>query len=176
MAEPETLRLHYNTDAAPCFSLASCSFNGVCGSKGLCSCGDGFTGADCSYSSSCLGTRIFASDSGSFSSSRAALASDSRYSNHVECVFVVSTARAFVQFNVTFNLEDTFDFLEVCSGDGENAAVQARLTGHGEQLVTVRTVNGTASMRLLADNKGRGMDFRATFLASDAACSTAADC
>jgi len=92
----------------------------TCGAGGVCGCLPGYSGADCSHPS-CLGTAVSRGSSGEFKSAANALSAQHLYANQADCLFVaeVGARFSFVRFNVTFDLEATFDELLVrAGGDG----------------------------------------------------------
>ena len=92
-----------------------CSGQGAC-RNGKCFCEPGFGGADCSLAT-CLGTTTLTGPTGEFRSSPTAPDRDEPYPNSAECHFVADVETNYVSFTITYDVEPTFDFVEVKSGD-----------------------------------------------------------
>ena len=168
----------YDAAASSC-DAAFCGAHGTCDTaSGLCACEAGYGGADCSLAS-CLGTTTRTASTGEFRSSPTAPDRGAPYGNGVECHFVadVGTSFGYVSFTITYDVEPTFDFVDVKSGDGDGEK-WARLSGDTSDTatITVPTTDGKASLVFTSDDKGRRGGFQATYVAKDAACASDADC
>jgi taurine transport system substrate-binding protein len=164
LPEEDGWSLTYSRVDPGCVSAADCSHRGTCENL-LCNCISGWAGADCSHPS-CLGTHQAkkGASTGVFMSDAAALMRDHQYPNSADCVFETRGSQGqHVTFQIQLDLEESFDFLEVRSGTGPTAVIVTRLTGYLNTTITVPTIQGTASLRFLTDNKGRRSGFRATF-------------
>lgn len=168
---PDGIRVSYTASNSGC---DDCSGHGECLANGLCRCDKGYGGGDCSHEH-CLGTHKHAvgATSGSMSSGVKALSDGHLYPNSARCDFVVEPETAFVRFDLDYDLEETFDYLRIFSGDEEIT----RFTGNGRQSLTVPVgVDRTARLRFTSDNKGRRSGFNATFEGRDTVCTLDADC
>ena len=83
-------------EGAACTSDADCNGN-TCASDGLCVCGNGQSGGDCSHAT-CLGTTTYSTSTGTFSSGVRALEADHLYPTFSDCTFVITTAVATPQY------------------------------------------------------------------------------
>ena len=97
-------------------------------------------GGDCSFTDHCLGTSFLDVTNGAeqkVASSRALASGLSgateQYPNELDCVFEIqATTRDFVAFEVEYDLETSFDFLELYTGSlssGDSATLHMALTG-----------------------------------------------
>ncbi len=167
----------YDAAASAC-DAAYCGAHGTCGASGLCTCDAGYGGADCSHPS-CLGTTTLTNSTGEFRSSPTAPDRDEPYPNGAECHFVADVGASFgyVSFTITYDVEPTFDFVTVKSGDGDGDT-WARLSGDTSNTttITVPTTDGKAGLVFESDDKGRRGGFRAAYVAKSVACASNADC
>ena len=164
----------YDAGALVCAADHSTCGNGKCdAASGLCTCDAGYGGADCSLAT-CLGTTTLTSPTGEFRSSPTAPDRDEPYPNSAECHFVadVGTSFGYVSFTVTYDVEPTFDFVSVNSGD----VTWARLSGEDTATILVPATDGKASLVFTSDSRGRRGGFRATYVAKSVACASNADC
>ena len=118
--------------------------------SGLCTCDAGYGGADCSLAT-CLGTMTSSSQSGEFRSSPTAPDSTAPYPNGAECHFVADVETNYVSFTITHDVEPTFDFVTVKSGD----ETWVRLSGEDTATILVPTTDGKAELVFESDDKGR---------------------
>merc|ERR1719399_2771558 len=159
--------------AASARDAAYCGAHGTCGASGLCTCDAGYGGGDCSLAT-CLGTTTLTGPTDEFRSSPTAPDRDEPYPNSAECHFVadVGTSFGYVSFTVTYDVEPTFDFVSVNSGD----VTWARLSGEDTATILVPATDGKASLVFTSDSRGRRGGFRATYVAKSVACASNADC
>jgi hypothetical protein len=157
-------------------SCGSC--NGFpCSENGLCECNGIRWGSDCSFTDHCLGTsHIVLSETNepekiaSSYSVRNGLASSALelYPNDLDCHFEVKVANSekYVIFEVEYDLETTFDMLELYSGSlGSEPGVTLYtvLTGvsdRGREKYYIPTdSDGIVTIRLVTDSRGRRAGF-----------------
>ena len=154
-------------------------------SNGLCLCGGEAWGGDCSHTSFCIGTtrvkmreeaHILRSSSrvteGSLSSaniSRSVIGEDA-YPNDLDCIYELdfgdfdSKGELFARIEISYDLEETFDYLELLSGSGQSSLKYNVLSGQSLNevfFVPVDAKSGMASLRLITDDKGRRRGFYA---------------
>ena len=166
--------------APGCSTDKSCGPGGVCRPEsGLCECGVGRSGADCSYAS-CLGVRTLHGASGVLASSARALEPRERYVNDAVCGWRLAAGeetgrgRGFLRLSIEYDVEPSFDFVEVYDGSGTQ---HAQLSGAGGPvLLTIPVDGGAPLIRFTSDGAGRRSGFRASYKFTAAACDTHADC
>jgi ABC-type nitrate/sulfonate/bicarbonate transport system substrate-binding protein len=176
--------LFFTANANGCASAEDCN-GGQCGADGLCTCEPGYSGADCSYTASCLGVATHTSLTGRFSSMKGALVPPSKYADLAECRFDIDVraqqgARGprFLRLDIEYDVEETHDFVQVLGSAAKALRPVVRLTGAsgGNQRYVVRLHDGMASLLFSTDEIGRRSGFRASYEVTDTACDTDADC
>lgn len=182
--------LSFVTNATGCRGPDDCN-GGQCGADGLCTCASGHSGADCSYTSSCLGVATHTNLTGRFSSMKGALVPPNKYTDLAYCRFDVdvrsqrgASGRAgaapprFLRLDIDYDLEATHDFVRVFGSAAGALRPFMRLTGESGGVVryVVPLHEGLASLLFSTDEIGRRGGFRASYEATDLACSTDADC
>ncbi|KAK7249493.1 hypothetical protein SO694_00049275 [Aureococcus anophagefferens] len=162
----------YDSDAAAC---GDCSGRGACdAATGLCRCDAGFGGGDCAREA-CFGTTRApeGATAGSFASQPGAPLAGT-YDNDLACAFAVAAAPGrVVVFEITYDLQETFDFLSVVAA----GSAPTRLTGAGAAtLAAAAGDDGEVRLELLTDAIGRAGGFAADFYVVDAFCDHDATC
>ena len=98
------------------------------------------------------------SQSGEFRSSPTAPDSTAPYPNGAECHFVADVETNYVSFTITYDVEPTFDFVEVKSGDETTGRA---ISGEDTATILVPTTDGKAELVFTSDPQGRRGGFPA---------------
>ena len=152
-------------------------------SDGLCICGGKSWGGDCSHNSYCIGTARVKIEEGekqviqsSEHATKEVLSKDGNiiigqnehpYPNDLNCIYELDfghTSFELARVDLYYDLEPTFDLLELSTGSGENATKYNVISGQQSQLQTYYVPvdeNGMSSLHLTTDDKGRRRGFYA---------------
>ncbi|CAJ1951940.1 unnamed protein product [Cylindrotheca closterium] len=155
------------------YTSQTCSCNGFpCDSDGMCQCDGLHWGGDCSFTDYCLGTTYLdTSGIGTRIASSNALQSGlagatQLYPNDLDCRFELNSGpgRNSIVFEVEYDLETTFDVLELYTGSlNSKNSLYTTLTGssHGmrETYYIPTDANGSVTIRLVTDSRGRRSGF-----------------
>lgn len=149
-----------------------------CDDKGLCECDGVHWGSDCSFTDHCLGTSHIVLTSyeqieriaNSYAVRDGIASSSTLYPNDLDCPFEVQAAQreGFVIFDVEYDLETTFDMLELYSGSFESESgvtLYTALTGTSESIERYyipADSEGFITIRLVTDSRGRRAGFSGT--------------
>lgn len=134
--------------------------------RGLCLCNGNAWGSDCSITDHCLGTSFIVLKNSYAQESFAS--GTGTYPNDLDCVWEVQTnGENHVIFKVNYDLEPTFDLLELYSGSlasGAGATPFLTLSGVSKSVEEyyIPTSGGTVTIRLVTDTRGRRTGFEGT--------------
>ena len=138
--------------------------------RGLCLCRDNSWGSDCSITDHCLGTSFITLED--LYDTKSLASGSGIYPNDLDCVWEVQANTGnYVIFRVKYDLEPTFDLLELYSGSlgSDGATPFITLTGVSNSFVEyyIPTGNfGTVTIRLVTDTRGRKKGFEGTVKAT----------
>jgi hypothetical protein len=156
---------YYQSSSNFCVKSSDC--NGFpCSLEGLCQCDGLHWGADCSFTDYCIGTsyiELFFNAVEISSTDRL----NPTYINDQDCAFVlhVNDGSSFVVFEVSYDIETTFDFLELYQGSFHSTATLHSILSaeyaDGQFFIPTDS-EGYATVRFVSDSQGTRTGFRGT--------------
>ena len=86
------------------------------------------------------------------------------------------TSRQITSFTITYDVEPTFDYVTVKSGDGDGRGPASLVIPRTLRQSWCRSTDGKAELVFTSDDKGRRGGFRATYVGKNFVCVSDSDC